>query len=55
MAPKSVSPQLVRDTNVPRRWVGSFSSHFGPPNGLAMHQMLMPIAAISASHSSGEK
>ena len=55
IAPKSTNPQLVRELKAPSRWVGSFSSYFGPPSGLAIHQMLMPIAAMSASHSFPEK
>ena len=55
IAPNNTSPQLVRETKAPSRCVGSDSSTFGPPSGLAIHQMLMPIAAASANHSSGEK
>ena len=36
------------------RWVGSRNSYFGPPNGFAMHQMLIAMAAIRAGHSIGK-
>jgi len=55
IAPNSTRPQLVRDTNAPSRCVGSLSSYFGPPSGFAMHQTLIPMAAVNASHSRAEK